>query len=209
MMEPQASLVSVVVLAGGQSRRLGRDKAFLLVDGQPLLTWMVHRLTALSDDLIVVANDRARYEALALPARLVSDERPGVGSLMGIYSGLKAACYPHALVVACDMPLLNATLLRYMMPLAQGYDVVIPRMGGFLEPLHAIYGRTCLPAMERLLEQGQRQIIAFLGEVKVRYVEEHEIDRFDPLHLSFFNVNTAADWRRVQQLLAEQGTETD
>jgi molybdopterin-guanine dinucleotide biosynthesis protein A len=193
--------ISAIVLAGGQSSRLGIDKAFLLLDGQPLVARTVHKLSALSDDLIVVANDPTRYEALALPARLVPDDRPGEGSLMGIYSGLKAARYRNALVVACDMPFLNLTLLGYMLPLADGYDVVIPRLRGLLEPLHAIYGQACLPHMARLLECGRRQIIAFLDEVRVRYVEEPEIDRFDPLHLSFVNVNTLGDWERIQGLL--------
>ena len=199
---PQA--VSVVVLSGGQSARLGRDKSFLVVDGQPLVARTVQRLVALSDDLVVVTNDPARYAPLALPARLVPDERPGQGSLMGIYSGLKAVRHRKALVVACDMPFLNALLLGYMLPLANGYDVVVPRVGGFLEPLHAIYSKACLPAMARLLEQDRHKITAFFHQVRVRYVEEGEIDRFDPHHLSFVNVNTPEDWEGVQGRLAEE-----
>lgn len=193
--------ISAIVLAGGQSSRLGIDKAFLLLDGQPLVARTVYKLSALSDDLIVVANNPTRYEPLAMPARLVPDDRPGEGSLMGIYSGLRVARYRYALVVACDMPFLNLSLLGYMLPLADGYDVVVPRLGGLLEPLHAIYGQACLPYMARLLERGRRQVIAFFNEVRVRYVEEPEIDRFDPLHLSFVNVNTPGDWERVQGLL--------
>ena len=101
------------------------------------------------------------------------------------------------------MPFLCLPLLRYMLPLASGHDVVIPRVGGYLEPLHAIYAKACLPAMAGLLKQGRRQIIAFFDEVRVRYVEEDEVDRFDPRHLSFVNINTPADWERAQQLLAE------
>ncbi len=194
--------VSAIVLAGGQSKRLGRDKALLEVEGQPLVSRTVHRLAALSDDLLVVSSDPARYAPLGLPAKLISDEQPGVGSLMGIYSGLRMARHTHALAVACDMPFLNLSLLRYMMPLADGHDVVIPRLGGFTEPLHAIYGRSCLPFMAGLLERGQRQIIAFFDQVRVRYVEAGEIERFDPHHLSFVNVNTPGDWERVQELLS-------
>jgi molybdopterin-guanine dinucleotide biosynthesis protein A len=157
----------------------------------------------LSDDLVVVTNDADRYEPLTLPARLVPDEHRGIGSLMGIYSGLKVARHTHALVVACDMPFLSLPLLRYMVPLAPGQDVVIPRIGGFLEPLHAIYSRACLPAMARLLAEGRRQIIAFFDEVRVRYVEEAEVDQLDPDHLSFVNVNTPDDWERAQRLLKQ------
>ncbi len=202
MTENQGIPISAVILAGGQSARLGQEKALLSLNGQPLLARTVERLAALSDDLVVVTNHPARFRSLGLPARLVPDEQPGVGSLMGIYSGLRKARYSHALVVACDMPFLNLSLLQYMVPLADGHDVVIPRLDGFLEPLHAIYGKACLGAMKRLLDKERRQIIAFLGEVRVRYVEPHEIDRFDPQRLSFVNVNTAEDWARVQGMLA-------
>ena len=196
--------VSAIILAGGQSKRLGKDKSLLLMDGRPLVAHAVDKLSALSDDLMVVTNSPERYEPLALPVRFVPDDRPEVGALMGIYSGLKAARYPLALAVACDMPFLNRSLLEYMLPLTDGHDLVIPRLGGFLEPLHAIYSKACLPAMARLLDQGRRQIVGFFHEVRVRYVEEDEIERFDPRHLSFVNVNTPQDWRRVQELLKEQ-----
>jgi molybdopterin-guanine dinucleotide biosynthesis protein A len=201
--------ISAVVLAGGQSKRLGQDKSLLVVDGQPLITRTVARLEALSDDLIVVTNSPDRYEPQALPVRFVPDERRGVGALMGVYSGLRAARYSHALVVACDMPFLNASLLRYMLslvipqPPAEHPDVIIPRIDGLLEPLHAVYNKACLPVMERLLEKGCRKIIAFFPDVQVRYVEDHEIDKFDPLRLSFVNVNTQEDWLRVRELMGE------
>jgi molybdopterin-guanine dinucleotide biosynthesis protein A len=196
---------SVLILAGGQSQRLGQDKSLLMLAGQPLLVRTVHRLAALSDDLIVVTNQPQRYERFALPARLIPDERRGVGSLMGIYSGLRAARHDHALAVACDMPFLNLPLLRYMLSLVDDYDVVIPRLDGLLEPLHAVYSKACLPHIRSLLDQGQRQIIAFFDRVRVRYVERDELDRFDPLHRSFMNVNTPADWECVQSLLEQNG----
>ncbi len=193
--------LSVVVLAGGDSRRLGRDKSLLELDGEPLLARVVQRLGALSDDLVVVTNDAPRYESLSLAARLVPDEKPGLGSLMGIYSGLQAVRHSHALAVACDMPFLSLPLLRHMASLAPGHDVVVPRFGSLLEPLHAIYGRSCLPFMKELLDQGERKIVAFFDRVRVRYVNDVELDRFDPDHWSFVNVNTPQDWVRVQELL--------
>jgi molybdopterin-guanine dinucleotide biosynthesis protein A len=169
-----------------------------------MLARSVQTLATLTDDLIVVSNEPASLGSLGLPVRIVPDDRPGEGSLMGIYSGLKVARYAYALVAACDMPFLNLPLIRYMLPLAEGYDVVIPRLlNGMLEPLHAIYGKTCLPLMSRSLEQGLRQIIGFFPHVRVRYVEENEIDVFDPLHLSFLNVNSPADWDRAQLLLQQ------
>ena len=195
---------SAIILAGGHCSRLGRNKSLLQSDAQPLIARSVHSLASLCDDLIVVTNHPDRYASLSLPVRLVPDERPGVGSLMGIYSGLRVARHPWAVTVACDMPFLNLDLLRYLLPLARGHDVVIPRVGGWLEPLHAIYGRACLPEMARLLQEGQRQIIAFFSQVRVRYVEEQEVDRFDPEHLSFINVNTADDWEQTLALLQKR-----
>lgn len=193
---------SAIVLAGGQSRRLGLDKSLLPLDGQPLLVRTVSRLAAVSHDLIVVTNDPERYAQLELPARILSDERPGVGSLMGIYSGLKVARHSQALVVACDMPFLNVRLLRHLVALTPGYEVVIPRLGDHVEPLHAVYAKACLPAIHRVLAQGRRQIISFFDQVRVCYVPQVEIEEFDRDHLSFVNVNTPEDWERVQALAA-------
>jgi molybdopterin-guanine dinucleotide biosynthesis protein A len=198
----ETGLISVVILAGGESRRLGIDKSLLEVEGQPLLARTVQTLATLSDDLAVVTNEAARYQALGLGVRFVPDEKRGMGSLMGIYSGLRVARYGHALAVACDMPFLSLPLLRYMAPLTEGYDVVTPRLNGLVEPLHSIYGKACLPFMAELLDQGRRKITSFFPKVRVRYVEEQELEAFDPSHLSFVNVNTAEDWEMVQRLLS-------
>lgn len=199
---PANALVSVVILAGGQSRRLGRDKSLLELGGEPLVQRVVARLAPLSDDLIVVANDPHRYESLDLAVQFVVDEVRGMGSLMGIYSGLRAALHSRALVVACDMPFLSVALLQYMISLAGGHDVVIPRIDQLLEPLHAVYSKTCLPSMAGLLDRRERKIVSFFEAVRVRYVETDEIDRFDPEHLSFFNVNRPEDWKRVLRIHA-------
>ncbi|MEJ2211933.1 MAG: molybdenum cofactor guanylyltransferase, partial [Anaerolineae bacterium] len=164
------------------------------------------KLAAVSDDLIVVTNKPQDYEHLRLDARLVGDEQPGVGSLMGIYSGLKAARHGRALVVACDMPFLNLPLLRHLLAWDSTCDVVIPRLAQWPEPLHAVYSKTCLPAMEQILARGRRQIVAFFDRVRVCEVTTDEIDRFDPRHLSFVNVNTPEDWARVQALAAERAS---
>jgi molybdopterin-guanine dinucleotide biosynthesis protein A len=198
----ETGLISVVILAGGESRRLGIDKSLLEVEGQPLLARTVQTLATLSDDLVVVTNEAARYRSLDLGVRFVPDHQRGMGSLMGVHSGLRAARYGYALVVACDMPFLSLPLLRYMATLTEGYDVVIPRLTGLVEPLHSIYGKTCLPFMAELLDQGRRKVTSFFPQVRVRYVEDQKLATFDPSHLSFVNVNTPEDWDRVQRLLS-------
>jgi molybdopterin-guanine dinucleotide biosynthesis protein A len=198
--QPKAS-VSGIILAGGRSRRLGTDKAFLPLFGEPLVARIARTLAALSDDLIVVTNEPAKYAPLGLAARLVPDDRPGLGSLMGIYSGLKQARHPHALVVACDMPFLSPALLRYLAALADGYDVVIPEIDGLHEPLHAVYGIGCLEPMARLLAAAEHKILALFPQVRVRTVGRSEIEALDPEHRSFLNVNSPEDWERVQGML--------
>jgi len=200
-MREESSILTVsgIVLAGGQSSRLGADKSFINVNGQSLIEHIVAKLTRLSDDVIIVTNSPDEYDHLE--ARLVGDIYPGKGALGGIYSGLRAAANANSLVVACDMPFLDLNLLRYMIILAREHDVVIPRIRGLTEPLHAIYSKNCLEPIDRLLARGGLKIIDFFSEVRVRYVEEGEVDIFDPQHLSFFNVNTPNDLEEMKKLV--------
>jgi len=191
--------ISVIVLAGGKSQRLGMDKALLKLDGKPLLERIVTTLTALSDDLVVVTSRKRSFARLA--ARVVTDIYPGKGSLGGIYTGLRAMRYKRGLVVACDMPLLNLNLLRYMILLSANFDVVIPSIGGKTEPLHAVYSKACIEPIASLLRRNELRIISFLSQVQVRYIEDHEVDIFDPEHLSFFNINTQDDLMLAQELI--------
>ena len=190
--------ISCIVLAGGGGKRLDTDKAFLEIGGQVLIEGIVEKMARIGDEVIIVTNSPQRYGYLE--ARLVSDVYPGKGALGGIYSGLKAARSPHSLVVACDMPFLDLRLLRYMILLSSGQDVVIPRVEGLTEPLHAIYSKRCLQPIERVLAAGSLKIIDFFPEVRVRYVEKQEIELLDPKHLSFFNINTPADLEKARSL---------
>jgi molybdopterin-guanine dinucleotide biosynthesis protein A len=206
------SLPTAIVLAGGLSTRIGSDKALLGWDGQTLLERVVRRVATLSGEVLVVTSEKGkeRLEGKGLgdgKVPLLVDLFPGRGSLGGIYTGLMAASSFHSLVVACDMPFLNLTLLQYMISQVDGFDVVIPRLGNTLEPLHALYSKNCLGPMKGLLEHQRLKIIDFFPEVRVRYVEEEEVDGFDPQHLSFFNVNTPADFQRAMELGAAQGRE--
>jgi molybdopterin-guanine dinucleotide biosynthesis protein A len=194
--------LSVAILAGGQSRRMGQDKAWLPVGGRPVIERVLERVLPLSDDVTLITNTPDQYRHLGRP--IVSDVYPGKGSLGGIYTAIHAACYSHCLVVACDMPFLNADLVRYLVSLRSGFDVVIPRIQDFPETLHAVYGRNCLEPIRRRLLADQLKIIGFFDDVQVRYVERDEIARFDPTFRSFLNMNTPADWERVQQLAAEE-----
>lgn len=197
-------VMASIVLAGGKSLRFGRDKALEEIGGQSLIQRVIGRLAPLGTEIIVVA---AHADQLFLPdskVKIVVDVYPAKGPLCGIYSGLKAAPSFHSLVVACDMPFLNIDLLRYLMELGPAFDVVIPRLEGELEPLHAVYSKSCLGLMETMLHGGRLKIADFLPAVRVRYVEESEVEKFDPQRLSFFNINSEADLEWAKTLLEKE-----
>ena len=195
--------ITCIVLAGGKGLRLGRDKVQETVGTDNLLQRVLAQLTPFSRDIIIVtAGEKSLPQFNGYQrSRIITDIYPGKGALGGIYTGLAASNSPYNLVVACDMPFLNQALLRYMIELSAGFDLVLPRLGKLLEPLHAVYARSCLAHIEGLLKRGNLEVRALFELVKVRYVESSEIDQFDPQHLSFFNVNTEADLEKARQMV--------
>jgi len=191
-----------IVLAGGKSIRLGREKALEKVKSQPLIQLVIDRLSSLGNDIMVVTSQIDTLPDLGV--KKVIDIYPNKGPLGGIYSGLMAAPCFYCLVVGCDMPLLNVALLRYIMELSPGFDVVIPRVNDNVEPLHAVYSKNCLATIETALKRDRLQIQGFFHQVKVRYVEDAELKKFDPEHLSFFNINSESDLERAQALLEKK-----
>ena len=203
--------INCIVLVGGKSLRLGRNKVAVTVGNRSLLQWVISRLAFFNSDIIMVtAKEQSIPRFIDYPKlKVVSDIYPGKGSLGGIYTGLVASDSFYNLVVACDMPFLNQALLRYMIEIADNFDLVIPRLGNTIEPLHAVYSKSCLAPIEYLLKQDDLQILKFFHSVKVRYVEADEIDRFDPEHLSFFNINTEADLKTAMELSEREDVTCD
>lgn len=207
---------SAAVLAGGKSRRMGSDKAFLpiVAGGPPMLTIVLDRLGALADDLMVVAGDRDRYEPFG--ARVVPDLHPEVGALGGIHAAITQASFDHCLVVACDMPFLHPELLERMAREPRDYDVLVPLIpgesrqgaGGLVyQTLHAMYSKRCLPAIEARIAEGNRQVIGFFDDVRVRTVDVAEILGWDPDLRSFFNANTPDALAKATRM-AHRGEQT-
>jgi molybdopterin-guanine dinucleotide biosynthesis protein A len=196
------SKTSVAILAGGHSRRMGQEKAFLPVGGRPVIERVLWSTADLSDDLLIVTNTPDMYRHLG--QRMVGDVYPGKGALGGVYSAINAALHPHCLVVACDMPFLNTDLLSHLMTLSAGFDVVIPLIQEFPETMHAIYGKACLEPIEMRLSANQLKIIDFFEDVRVQYVSREEVARYDPTFRSFLNMNTPDDWRKLQRLAAQE-----
>ena len=172
----------------------------LELGGRPLLSWVIAALDTLTDDIIVV---QRRDQQLWLDGvRVVADMEPHQGVLAGIGAGLAAASHPWSLVVACDMPFLDARLLRHMVSQASRFDAVVPCLERGLEPLHALYHRRCLSAVVRALEDGQRRVVGFYDSLRIRYLTANEVDQIDPTRRSFYNINTWAEVGEAQGLLA-------
>lgn len=189
--------VTGAVLAGGASRRMGCNKAFLELVGKPLIVRVLDRLAGVCAEVLIVASDIPLYAPLGVP--VVADRFPGVGVLGGLHAGLQAASYDLVLAVGCDMPFLNPDLLRAFVAWADGYDVVAFRRGEHVETLHAVYRRTCLEPMEQAIRSGERRIISFFTHVRVRYLTPEEAFPLDPHLRSLYNVNTPEEWESIQQ----------
>ncbi len=203
--------ISSVILAGGSSSRLGKEKHTEVIAGKSLLERTIDQLKPLSNEILIVISTSQSSASFSsyTEARTVVDLYPGKGSLGGIYTGLKHSTSFHALAVACDMPFLNSDLLRYLISLCPAFDVVIPVIDDLVEPLHAIYSKNCLPAIEILLKEGNLKVRGLFDSVKVRYVGKEEIDRFDSTHLSFFNINTREDLENARRLATQAASNVE
>ncbi len=184
-----------IVLAGGENRRMGKDKAFLRVAGMPMIEHVLRALRKSVERIIIVTNSPGAYASY--DALVITDACNKRGPLTGIYSGLLHSRDEYNVVVACDMPFLNPRLLSYMTGLAGEYDAVLPKIGDFTEPLHAVYRRGLLLIMEDHIKKEQQRIQNIFTGLRVRYLTEKEIDRFDPQRRSFINLNTPEEYEEA------------
>jgi molybdopterin-guanine dinucleotide biosynthesis protein A len=200
-MRDMARTLTGVILAGGRSRRMGRDKAFLPVGSRTLVEVIGERLREVCGErLLLVTNAPADYRHLGI--RTVSDALPSGQSLVGIYTGILHARGP-VFVCGCDMPFLNPALIRHLRSRLEDADVVMPRHGGDYEPLHAVYTRACLEPIRRCIERQGRST-DFLPEVRPLVVDEDELRRFDPDLRSFTNVNTPEEYAALLRRLESE-----
>ena len=197
--------VTGIVLAGGRSRRLGRDKAVETIAGQSLIARVLDSLSHVAQELVVVVNDHERARELPLPDSVVTavDIYPDTGSLGGIFTGLTASSNRWGIVVACDMPFLNLDLLEHLLAFREGHDLVVPVIDHRPEPTHAAYSKVCLPAIETRLRANDLKIAKFFDDVRAKYISQRRVEEIDPGGLSFFNINTEEDLTRARMLAGE------
>lgn len=198
---PSLPPIEAAILAGGGSRRMGSDKAFLRLGSKTVIEKLVETLRADYDPIRVIGPPRPQTERLGLPVQ--PDLRPDCGPLGGIHAALATASHQSVLVAGCDFPFLDRALLHHLAGLLPGHDAVVPVWEGRPVPVCAFYAVRCLGAVEARLERRRLKATDFLDDVSVRWVKEAELQSLDPRGLSFFNLNTPEDYRIAQEIEAQ------
>lgn len=189
--------VTGVILAGGKSSRMGSNKALLPYKGGRFIEAIHRQLSEIFEEVLLVTNNPEQYEFL--PCRKVADLFPGAGALAGIHSGLHHSSNPAIFAVACDMPYLNNGLVRHLAGQADQESVVVPEGPDGLEPLHAVYGKGCLEAIEECLIREEKRIVSFFNRANVIMVQSEQVARFDESFASFSNINTPQEYYRLRE----------
>jgi molybdopterin-guanine dinucleotide biosynthesis protein A len=200
--------VTGVLLAGGKSRRMGTDKRFLHVGQKTLFDRTLNTLRKVfTEVLVVIAQDS---EPLDAPVPVLRDVIPNCGSLGGLFTGLKQSKTPYVFVVACDMPFLEVQVIQALIQRRGDADVVMAKMQG-LQPMHAVYGKRCLPVMEDMLKSGDLKIQHIIKSplLQVRVLEEQDLKQIDPSGKAFLNVNTPSDLDAARTLEARHDDSND
>lgn len=183
--------VSGIILAGGRSSRMGRDKTLLQIENETLIERTVNKLRQFADEIIIASNDTAKFN---LPGTVeVLDTYPGGGPLGGMHAGLMAARHQYSFIVSCDMPFFNIELARLLFTRRLGVDVVVPKIGKHLEPLCAVYSRNCLKPIENCLQANIKQVYQIYAEVRTCQITENELRKIGQLDKMFLNLNTPED----------------
>lgn len=182
---------------------MGENKAFIQIDGIPIVQRIYHLFNALFTEIIIVTNEMELFKNFH--AKIYCDLIPDRGALGGLYSGIFHSSSPHVFCVGCDMPFLRAPTIRYLINKIEDDDVIVPKTRDGLQPLHAIYSKNCLIPIRATLEQGRYKIIDFYPRVKVKTIDEDEFRSLDPTLESFINVNTPEELLLIKSKNFSQG----
>ena len=194
-----------VILAGGKSRRMGQNKALMRLASATIIEHVIHQMRSVTTDLLLITNTPRLYSHLGLP--MYADIVPNMGTLGGIYTGLTHAANHTVLCVACDMPLLQPNLLSYLASILGEYDAVVPCVENSdpsvpkFQTLSAVYSKKCLPAIDQMFAEGELRVHALYDRIAARMMPPSEWRRFDPQGLSFFNINTPADFEKASHMI--------
>mgnify|MGYP005856215505 CR=1 FL=1 len=176
---------------------MGENKAFIKIDGVPIIKRILSLFKELFQEVIIVTNQRDSYSELE--AKIYSDLIPDKGALGGLYTGIFFSNFYYSFCVACDMPFIKKPLVKYLIKNMEDEDVIVPRTQDGLEPLHAIYSKKCLEPIKSIMVKGKFKIIDMFDLVKVKIVDEEEFLSLDPLRESFINVNSPEELCRLEK----------
>ncbi|NBG89602.1 NTP transferase domain-containing protein [Isachenkonia alkalipeptolytica] len=195
----EKNTITPVILAGGANSRMGSNKALLEIDNQKIIEIMVEKLERIFHQKVhIVTNDPNIYGFLKdvcfLRDLIQTDKK---NSLVGLYSGLAQIPTKQGFFLPCDMPFINESLIKHLGGLSKDYDVVVPKIKQYYQPLHGIYHKNCLIPMKKMIDRQHYKIIDFFPEVRVRTVDESTIHRFDPKEISFYNINRKEEYERA------------
>jgi len=189
--------MAAIILAGGKSIRMGENKAFIEVDGVPIISRIYSLFKELFEEVIIVTNQKDLFKNL--DSRIYTDLVPDKGALGGLYTGIFFSSFQYSFCVACDMPFIKKALVQYLIKNTKDEDVIVPRTSDGLQPLHAIYSKNCLEPIRKIIERGKYKIIDFYRLVRVRIVEENDFLLLDPFRESFINVNTPEELLYIRE----------
>ncbi len=194
------AVITGIILAGGKNSRMGSEKALLQIGGRRIIEVVSSMLRQLTREVLIVSGNEDIYFPYC--DRVVKDIEPGCGPIGGIYTGLVSASCDKSLVVACDMPFVSFSLGRLLAGAAAGYDIVVPRYRGYLEPLFAVYSKTCIEPIGRQIARCDYRVTGFYKDVRVKYIDEDVMRQVEPqLERAFLNVNTPADLEKARAMV--------
>ena len=197
-------MVTGVILAGGKSRRMGENKAFLRLGSDTLIGHVIKGMKSIADELLLITNKPDEYAQLDI--KMHHDIIQNVGTLGGIHSGLTNASHETVICVGCDSPFLNPNLLNYLVSVLGKYDAVMPTTKKesdtqkTLQTLCAVYSKQCIPIIEDMLKQSELRVHALQEHANVLSVHPEKWKLYDPDGLSFFNINTPEDYIQAQSI---------
>lgn len=180
-----------IILAGGKSKRFGRDKAFVYINDKPFIEVSVAKLSKVFDEILIVVNNRNKKDFEYLGINIVTDIIPEKGPMGGIHTGLINSKSEYNFITACDMPFLNEETIKDIICDVRGYDTVVPRTGNRLHPLYAVYSKKCIPVLEENIKNNKLKLIDVLNELKTKYIDIKKEEK------SFINVNTKEDYEKI------------
>jgi molybdopterin-guanine dinucleotide biosynthesis protein A len=194
-------MFSGLILAGGQSSRIGKDKAFLKLNGKFLIQHVIENISFLTSDVLIIAPRQRKYLKLGLP--VIPDLIPNLGPLGGIYTGLLNTKHKYNLVVSCDMPFINCALIKSMYKIRNGFDAVIIKTTKGLQPLGALYSKNCLEIIKEQIKNKKLKLKDFLKKLKIKIIDSEKNIPLgkvpvDKRELCFYNINQLKDLRLLQ-----------